>query len=288
VALKKVYPIERSNLEPDLAIFFPYTWGGDYHNNRKIQEDLSLLTGALVIGAQTPGTGKLYVNRGLRRKLKPGRLQELGDEYAAEVHTFLETLGRPRRLLVGQSGRVALSASMQLSKFRPFTHVLLRDGVNLRAPERVRDGYHRLRNQPSRGQRGISTAVPDSPAEEHKTVGHKMLDKLARVHGLVEVATQGRLLCSEEPSALVTQLARDAHTPFCHVTFNNGITGSVAQQTLFNTELEQVRRLARGPNQIGAPLLTLQEPGNHADLQHVGLLATHVNITLALTPNDFR
>lgn len=278
VALK-VYETERrqDKGESNLVIFLPYAWGGDYHNNWRLQEDLAMRTGALIIGAQTPGTGKLHVNRGMRRRLRPGQLQDLANDYAEEVNMYLNALGRPRRLLVGQSGRVALAAHMQLSPSRPFTRVLLRDGVNLNAPQGILEGYRHLRSQPSKGEHSS-----DSPAPEHKTRAHKALDKLAFLHGLVEVATQGPLLCSEEPTNAVTRLAKDKTTPVYHVTFENGITGAPELQQEFNASLMSVRDLAGGRDHVGQPFVAEMVAGNHADLLNVGLLHRHIQKTLTL------
>jgi hypothetical protein len=275
----KVYPTEKSHSESDLAIFLPYTWGGDYHNNRQLQEDLSLITGALVIGAQTPGTGTLFVGRKTRKKLQPYRFANLAAEYAAEVSEYLQAEGRPRRLLVAQSGRVALGAHMQLSPSRPFSHVLLRDGVNLMGQLTVVQGYRHLKAQPGKGERR------GTYEGEHKNPAHKVLDKLAMLHGYVEILTQGQTLCSDEPATAVTKLARDATTPMHHVTFANGITGPRDKQQEFNTALGNIRHtsLPLGDG-VPAQLLAQMETGNHADLLHVGLLSTHIDRTLELQP----
>ncbi|HSX34564.1 MAG TPA: hypothetical protein VLF62_02885 [Candidatus Saccharimonadales bacterium] len=275
----KVYPTEKRNAEPDLAIFLPYTWGGDYHNNRQLQEDLSLITGALVIGAQTPGTGTLFVGRKTRKKLQPYRFADMAAEYAAEVNEYLAAEGRPRRLLVAQSGRVALGAHMQLSESRPFSHVLLRDGVNLMGQLTVMQGYHHLKAQPGRGERqGVYQG-------EHKNTAHKLQDKLAMLHGYVEIITQGQTLCSDESLAAVTKLARDVTTPLHHVTFANGITGPRDKQQEFNTALGDIRHTSLPPGDgMPAQLLAHMETGNHADLLHVGLLSTHIDRTLELQP----
>jgi hypothetical protein len=259
--------------DTELAIFFPYPWGGERHNNEQLLKEISLLTGGLVLGAQTPGTGRMYIDRATRKRLRPGPFAELAADYAGEVHEFLEASGQPVRLLAAQSGRVALGARMQLSEHRPFTHALLRDGVNLLAPERVRDGVRRLQAQPSEGEHGTM-------AEEHKSTTHKLRDTRARWHGRAEILNHAELMCSTESRAAVETLARDIMTPLYHITFANGITGTPGQQGRFNTLLVAMRA-ARGQGFM-APMEAATVPGNHADLQNPLLFHDHILYTLSL------
>jgi hypothetical protein len=267
--------------ENDVAIVLPYTWGGDEHNNRDLIGDVALLTGSLVIGVQTPGTGTFYVNHRTRKGLQPGNLAGLAEDFAGEVHNHLEKHGLPRRLLVAQSGRVALGARMQTSAHRPFTHVLLRDGVNLMAPESVREGYYRLTHQDPTPE--YATYNP------RRTLLHKMQDKIAAGHQMVEVLTQGKLLCSTESMEAVQDLARDTTTPLYHLTFTRGICGSVEDQGRFSLSLAALR-VVHGQTEAGAadkegfvaPLTTAVWPANHTDLLNPMLLHTHINYALDL------
>ncbi|HEX7963880.1 MAG TPA: hypothetical protein VF466_04810 [Candidatus Saccharimonadales bacterium] len=255
--------------EPELSVLFLYPWGGDRHNNRQLLREISLLTGGLAIGAQTPGTGRIYIDRATRRSLRPGHLHEMADDYAGEVHEMLTAEGQPQRLLAAQSGRVALGARMQLSPHHPFTHVLLRDGVNLCAPESVIDGFRRLTSQPGEGEYGTYT--------ERRNLLHKARDVRSLVHGRVEVLTQGRMLCSTESRLAVEALARDRTTPLYHLTFARGITGPVEVQREFRATLEALRP------EDGAPLMAKVLVGNHNDLQHPLLFHDDITQTLLLT-----
>jgi hypothetical protein len=276
--------------ENDTAIVLPYTWGGDEHNNREMIRDLALLTGSLVIGMQTPGTGTFFVSPKTRAGLQPGKLRGLAEEFAGEVHEHLEKRGRPRRLLVAQSGRVALGARMQTSSYRPFTHVLLRDGVNLCAPETIKQGYYRLTRQ--------DTQPEYAAYKPQRTRKHKIQDRLAAGHQLVEVATQGKLLCSTESIEAVQDLARDPTTPLYHLTFTRGICGPVEDQARFVNILMYLRGAAaiaeRSPDLpedrpvFMAPLSAQMWPGSHTDLLNPLLLHTHVQYALTHngTPPD--
>ena len=255
--------------EPELSVLFLYPWGGDRHNNRQLLREISLLTGSLAIGAQTPGTGRVYINRATRRGLRPGRLHEIAADYAGEVREVLDAEGQPKRLLAAQSGRVALGARMQLSPHHPFTHVLLRDGVNLCAPESVIDGFRRLTSQPGEGEHGT---YPERPS-----LLHKAQDVRSLVHGRVEVLTQGRMLCSTESRLAVEALARDRTTPLYHLTLEHGITGPIEAQREFRATLEALRP------EGGAPLVAKIMPGNHNDLQHPLLFHDDITQTLLLT-----
>jgi hypothetical protein len=275
----QVDPYKIGSGETELAIFFPYPWGGDRHNNQDILKGVALLTGGLVIGAQTPGTGRLHIDRATRRRLRPGRLADLASDYAGEVNEFLDKNGQTIRLLAAQSGRVALGARMQLSEHRPFTHVLLRDGVNLCAPETLKKGYQRLVSQPPQGEHRHYE-------DRRKTFRHKMQDRRSAAHRAVEVLTQGKLLCSAESRLAVTALARDITTPLYHLTFEHGITGMPEQQIDFLDELGINRVLGMAQcygEESTAPFEAAVLPGNHADLQNPLLLHTHINRALNLT-----
>jgi hypothetical protein len=278
----QVNPYQLNRKETDLAIFFPYPWGGERHNNEQLLKEISLLTGALVIGAQTPGTGRIYIDRATRRGLKPAGVEALAADYAGEVNAYLESEGRPRRLLAAQSGRVLLGALMQLSEHRPFTEVVLRDGTNLCAPETVRHGIERLLSQPGEGEHTPYGLGP-------KNTMHKLRDVRARWHGRVEMLTQARLQCSTKGAQAVTALARDATTPLYHVTFEHGICGTPEQQAEFN-KLLTASRLAwltreDAADTLGAYTSIAVEvaKGNHADLQNPLILHDHINTVLNLT-----
>lgn len=264
--------------ETNTVIFFPYTWGGEQHNNRQLLTELALLTGALVIGAQTPGTGRLVVGPRTRTRLQQGwRFTALATEYAEEVDALLRHHGQPHRLLAAQSGRVALGARMQASEFRPFTHVLLRDGVNLCAPESPRSALERLRAQPSGGEHGHYP--------ERKNIMHRLRDFRARWHGRVEALNHLELMCSEESRYAVEALVReDRFSPITHITYERGITGTPAQQEEFAQHLQVMRQAAVISHGGGfhAPLRATVEPGNHADLLNPRLLHAHVLLALGL------
>ncbi|HSW98453.1 MAG TPA: hypothetical protein VLF71_01300 [Candidatus Saccharimonadales bacterium] len=251
----------------DIAVVFPYPHGGEPHNNQEFLRGVALLTGGLAVGLQTPGTGKMYIDRATRARLRPGRLHELAAEHAYDVKQVLDSEGRSARVLVAHSGRVALGARMQTSPARPFTGVVLRDGTNLCAPEPVRQGYRRLTHQ--------APARFTSYGDDYKPLLHRLRDKRARLHGYVEVVNQGRLLCSEESIDAVQALAADPTTPLLHMTFEEGICGPVPDQYLFACHLRGIRADAATP-EARAPLIAQVVPGAHGDLQNHGLLDSQI------------
>ena len=256
----------------NLTVTFLYPHGAGTHSNRDLLRGTALLTGGLVLGVQTPGTGRVYIDRATRARLQHGRLADLAADHAAAVHDYLLSEGRSTNILVAHSGRVALGARMQCSPSHPFSHVIVGDGSNLCAPESVRDGYARLTGQ--------------KPAQfthytEHKTLGHRLRDRRARLHGILEVVYQGPMLCSTESVDAVTDLAADPTTPVLHFTLTNGICGSPKRQREFALHLEAVRHGAvTGEHQ--APLRARILPGGHGDLQNSLLLDDHLAQVQAL------
>jgi hypothetical protein len=257
---------------PDMVTTFLYPWGGERHNNKEILSEVVALTGGVALGLQTPGTGRVFVSHSTLKRLRPGKLGGLAEDYAGDVKEYLDGLGIRTRVLAAQSGRVALGARMQLSSHRPFTHVLLRDGVNLRAPEKIGEGYQQLTHQ-----RPAQFPTHDEP----KSVWHKILDGRAQVRGLIEVFNQAQLLCSTESMDAVRGLAIDPTTPVLHITFEDGICGSPQQQQDFNSALLAIR--AEHSDQSSAPLRAHMYPGAHGDLQNTFLLAEHIRDVVGLS-----
>lgn len=262
-------------VETDISVFFPYPWGGNERTHRQLLKELSLLTGALVIGAHAPGTGNIFSSTRLRRRLQSERsLGGICDDYAAEVDSILESTGRSVRLLVAQSGQANLGARMQTGRAKPFTHVLLRDGVNLSSSLTPRAYKKRLLQQPPNSEQ----TNYDDPGRTRNPL--RIASNYVRMRA--ELSAYARTSASDSGRLAALELARDTLLPFTNVTFIGGITDSPEQQHDFANSLAIARHAAHTAQStnIVAPLNTLIEPGNQADLQNPILLHDHVGIAL--------
>jgi hypothetical protein len=266
------------NPNPDTAVFVPYSWGGETHNNEALLRDVALRTGALLIGAQTPGTGRMYIDRATRKALRPGDpFAAMAEDYAYQVTELLDGIGMPTRVLAANSGRVALGARMQTTDAQPFTHALLRDGVILHPPANLPAALKLMGSQPAEGELKAGR-LEEGP----KTPEHVRRDKTARRHGIVEAIAQRHIVTSTEPIEAVEHLARSSgSTPVLHLTFARGIAGTEEEQHRFARHLEEIR--ADTPGGLVTRLVAEVVPGNHADLLNPALFAEHIERTVALS-----
>ncbi len=264
------------NKDSERLIYAPYPFGGDSTNTRNRLERLAKVTNSFVIAAHAAGTGRVFTDRATRRSLRPGSIASLALEHA----TMFDTPGikaYPKRLAFGDSGRAMWVAHMQLSEAAPFTHVLTRDGVNLRAPEGIWTGVNRvLHDGRSTGGVDLSTVPKDMQKP------HERLHTIAA--GLAEMAAYGHLMCKTTASVdALGRLAARPDAPFCNVMLGRGISGPESAAQAYNQELSEIREAANRAAAEPRPFLPVFEPTwGHAVLLDPDRAAVHVEQTLAL------
>jgi hypothetical protein len=256
------------------AVFAPFSFAGNEANSAARYDEIARLTGMDVWTAHSSGTGKIYIDRATRRSLRPGKLRDITDDYAQEVGTMLA--GYAVRLGMGDSGRGVWIATMQQASAKPFSHVLIRDGVNLYAPEPVTTGARRLFEHGGDMGDVRQLAQIETPYTL-QTASHTFLC------GISEAITHRKLMCGLDSVQAVLNVANDPSIPFHNVGLEYGIGGSPQAVRSYNQVLETTRELASLANLGAAPLLASYEKGwGHGALMDPAAAAGHVEQTVTL------
>jgi len=233
----KVYAAPGGRADTLAVAFFP--WGGNDSNSadryREVakQSAATGLAGVDVATLSAPGTGKVFIDRASRRYLKPGRFQYTNDLFASSLAHYTQYY----RYVIGwgDSARAIDVVGMALAERSPFDAVLLRDGINLHAPESAWNGLKRAYTQ---GGRRLENDFDPAPIQE-QTRSQKLYSKAC---ALSEAITHAGLLASRHGVQLAYDLARQPDIPAHIVTLEHGICGDEAGSVRFGDRLLEMRQ----------------------------------------------
>lgn len=300
--LLKITPHCRPNTNPDTVVVYPRPFGGNEHNTDDRLKYWAEKTGFLVLGVQAPGTGRVLPGAGGLRAAWRASFPGLTLDCAAELAETITDY--PTRVGFGDSGRTILVAGMANSwaERHPdesplFTHVLGRDGVNLRAPEPRAVGRRRLMHQNQRSLReehkiNLNADGREVPLGLHPDIADRMATfeskrppaPNSRVHQARKIAEMllfNTLMCSTASREAVEGLAGNTAVALRYVGLSSGISGTQGQASRFNTALYE-RRCSSAAGHPAAAIYASLEIGRHTDLLHPHLALTHLLETTRL------
>jgi hypothetical protein len=266
------------------TVFAPRPYNGNVYNTDGRYDYVAKQLGVVVIAAEAPGTGRVYIDKAERRSLRPATFTQVTAEYAyayaTSIHAWSGHL--PVRIGLGDSGRAGLIAGMALHRPDLFTHVLCRDGCNLHAPESVHSGATRLLTQPNRGLHPVSPEAAQHLKTFQRNVRRAtaVQNLTAFLRGPMEMAAYGKLMCSTNSAQTMLALAAQPTAPVMYVGFTEGLSGTPEQAHMFSQQLIGQRDAAGGG--VAAELRAPVVFGRHADLTNPDLLLDHLRQTSTL------
>lgn len=257
--------------EATTVVYAPRPWAGSPRNSTARFNALADLTGFVIVTTQLVGTGKVLIDRATRRSLRRGAIDDLVAEEA--IYAQGVTKDYPVRIGMGDSARATWIARMQTSEHPPFSHVLVRDGINTYAPEGLLQGATRLlRRAGSRGETGPG-AVPADPQTKAERL-------YVMACGAAEIINHGPLMCSTTGMEAMFELARQADTPVHSVVLGHGVSGSAVAVQSLNVALARERSHASdNPAEF---LSTYESTWGHGNLMDPDGAAVHLGQTALL------
>lgn len=268
----------------DTVIYAPYTWGSNPYNDGGRYEALARATRFDVVTVQAPGTGRVIIDRDERRQLRPHNIRELAEQHAELITKKMADYRV--RLGLGDSARgTEIAAVLALAEpDEPvLTHGLIRDGINLCAPERFRKGFPRVQKY------GDVRFATDNSDDLHFAAERQPFQTpRAYLRAASEALTHRKLLCSEIGMRLMVQIAERPDIPLHHVGIGYGITGTGEQAQQFNDYLACLRRQTTGQYDAVSTqhlgfLGTYEPAWGHGDLVDAAGAADHIHKTLELS-----
>lgn len=277
-----------------VAIFAPRPLGGDVHNTDGRYDYIAQQTGHTIFAAYRPISMRMLTRAVRSSQTSAHRAAsiyaKIATRAAEELSTYRDFVDWPIRIGWGDSASGLFVALMQRSWPRPFDGLLLRESINLHAPEPIDAGIQRITNQPEATQPWDTDALrhvvafqanaPESTYDKARRLLSPQLRKL-------DFAALGSVMCGTQKSVdVVEELAADPDTALRYVGFTRGITGPREAIIEFGPYLEGLRTNALPLNARSDPASISANAiiGTHADLLNPSLAIVHIEQTRGLIP----
>lgn len=265
-----------------------YPFGGkDVNSGARYLQTANLL-GVDILAMQATGTGHRAARPDGWLSTRPKRFLGMCAMDYKQVLPYIE--GYDTVVGWGDSGRGANIMGMQL-ECNAFDRLLIRDGVNLKAPQYRRDGWRDFVSYQRTGERDkpVDTAdVPMASRLDRMALPRRLATTIAiGAASLLEAANYTEQLRSTYTKSAAEILAIDTSLPMRVVSLTHSFTGSPEQAEIFNTDLVSRREKAfdrqrDDPVARQAELVATLEPGYHSDLLRPQLAAEHLHQALLL------
>lgn len=303
-----------------VVIFAPRPLNGDVYKTDGQYDYIAQKTGHTILAAYRPIRMPMIIDGVRHRALLPRTSDEIVDSEAPlsqesiaaaqlaakrlrihaeaatslteELCSYKDFMDRPVRLGWGDSASGFLIALMQKNWLRPFHGVLLRESVNLHAPEQIEAGIQRILTQagptetwkPGAAQH-VKTFQQHAPEGVYDRVRRFLSPQLRKL----EFAAFGSIMCTTPASVnLAEDLAADPDVAFRYVGFTRGITGTRDQVMEFGPYLESLRTeaLSLAPPLSRPQIVANAQAGTHEDLLNPSIAIIHIRETTGLLPGS--
>lgn len=261
------------------VVYAPYPWAANESNAYHRYEAIAERSGFDVVVGHVPGTGRVIIDRATRRSLRPANFGDFIELTTSHAEAVAKAVGSYAvRIGLGDSARGVWISTMQLSEARPFTHVLIRDGINLTGQRLLRGLSRGIHSGSSLGDTTIDVLVrPPQSAAQNLRNG---------ACALSEAWSWRRVLGSAMGMEAAERLAGNVSIPFHSIALGYGIGGSAEQAVAFNTKLKGIRQTgveqSEGLSTITPFLDTFEPTWGHGNLCDPDGAVTHLRLTAAL------